>query len=904
MEKGDRSFLETSIGGLRTRYATKKSTGNTNIGSERLFNLMASYLSTEVEDIEQYIANHVEYTLAHTRYNFDVNSAYQSTAFSLRDRMIEYWNDTQSHFKDQEVKRVYYLSIEYLMGRSLLNAVTNLGLETEYSKALKNLGADLEILYDQEKDAALGNGGLGRLAACFLDSLATLNYPAWGYGIRYSYGMFKQGIRHGWQIERPDYWLLQGNPWELIRHDVSYRVSFGGKVVWTSDEEGNSRPTWESDHSVIAVAYDTPIPGYGTLNTLNLRLWEAKPAAEFDLSAFNAGDYDRSLHSHQQSSTITNVLYPDDSTTAGKSLRLHQQYFFVSATLQDILRRFRKTGKSFSEFHEQAAIQLNDTHPTLSIPELMRLFLDIEQLTWDEAWPIITKTFAYTNHTVLPEALEKWPVDLIGSVLPRHLEIIYEINRRLLERITKIWPGDHERASKMSIIEESHPKMVRMANLAVVGSHSVNGVAKVHSEIIKKDVFNYFYELWPEKFNNKTNGITPRRWLLECNRRLSKILTSRLGNNHWVTNLDDLRKLSQLVDDKSLQEDFADAKLQNKINLAKKIKAETGVTVDPNALFDIQVKRIHEYKRQLLNILGVIHRYKTIINTKAEDRKNIVPRVCIFAGKAAPGYWRAKLIIKLINTVGSSINNDDGISNLLKVVFLPDYNVSLAEVIVPASDISQHISTAGTEASGTSNMKFALNAGLILGTWDGANIEIAEEVNAENMFLFGLKPDEVDKARGWGERPISSALADVLKFIQSGAFGEPYDTFKEILDPLWRGNDYYLVGQDFDSYLNAQKTIDATFRDKATWRKKMILTTAGMGKFSSDRTIKEYAEEIWHVKPCKLSPTDAPINTPSKSESHHEETKPDGVKHNESVDTKKSLHNESTVKTVSDKKHE
>jgi len=821
-----------------------------------LWELMSSYLSTDVEDIEQFIVNHVEYTLARSRLNFDDHAAFQATALSLRDRLIETWNDTQQCYIDKQVKRVYYFSIEYLLGRALCNTISNLDLKSQYAQALYNIGYALEDLYDQEVDAGLGNGGLGRLAACFLDSLATLNYPAWGYGIRYRYGMFKQDIHNGVQVETPDYWLNKGWPWEIQRTDVVYTIRFGGYVTMNVDAHGNLQFRWEGGELVDAQAYDVPIPGYKTTNTNNLRLWTSRPNNEFDLDLFNEGDYYGALKAKQQSENITGVLYPNDRTTEGRELRLKQQYFFVSASLRDIIRTYRITfpdDTKFSQLGSRIALQLNDTHPALAIPELMRLLMDREGLGWDEAWKITTETFAYTNHTILPEALEKWPVPFFERLLPRHLQIIYEINRRFLEEVAKKWPGDVGRLQRLSLIEESNPKAIRMANLSIVGSHSINGVAEIHTKILKEVVFRDFYELWPQKFNNKTNGVTPRRWLLNANPYLSDLITKTLKTSDWVTKLELISKLKSKATDSVFQKQFLEVKLQNKRRLAQIIRLVTNgaLEVNPEALFDVHVKRIHEYKRQLLNILGVIHRYQWIKSMSPEQRQKVTPRVVIFGGKAAPAYVAAKAIIKLINSVADVVNRDNTVNKFLQVVFIPNYNVSLAEVIIPASDISQHISTAGTEASGTSNMKFAMNGGLILGTLDGANIEMCEEIGAENMFIFGTRAEHVPEVRKLGPRPIDNRLHDVLMLIHAGTFGDPQQ-FAFLFTHIWSGDDHYLVAQDFPSYLDAQQAIDETFQNKKLWSQKCINTVAGMAKFSSDRTIQEYARDIWGVEPCPL----------------------------------------------------
>lgn len=817
--------------------------------TELLYGLMDVYIKNDVLSIQKSIVDHVEYTVARSRYKFDDFEAYQGTAYSVRDRLIESWNDTQQYFKDQDPKRVYYLSMEFLMGRSLLNSIFNLGVRDQYIEALQQLGYELEVLAEQERDAALGNGGLGRLAACFLDSLASLNYPGWGYGIRYQYGMFRQTLRDGYQHEQPDYWLTFGNPWEIERVHVTYPVRFYGQSEEYL-ENGRKRFRWTGGETVEAVAYDNPIPGYLTNNTINLRLWAAKPSGEFDLQSFNTGDYVTAILSKQRAEAISSVLYPDDRTYQGKELRLKQQHFFVSATLQDIVRRYKDQHDNFDDFANKVALQLNDTHPTIGIPELMRLLMDEEGLEWKHAWGITTRCFSFTNHTVLPEALEKWPIELLQSVLPRHLQIIYDINFLFMEELKKSLGTDYSRLSRMSIIEEGEHKAVRMASMAVVASHTVNGVAVLHSELIKTVLFKDFSDYWPEKFQNKTNGVTQRRWLAFCNPGLGQIISQWLGTESWITNLDLLSGLTPHIDDPALHQQWRAVRRQNKARLAAYIEDATGVKVSIDAMFDVQVKRIHEYKRQLLNVLAIIHRYDCIKNMKPEDRRKVVPRVCILGGKAAPGYDMARRIIKLICSVGDVINNDPDIGNLLKLVFVPDYNVSVAEIIVPAGDLSQHISTAGNEASGTSNMKFAMNGGLILGTLDGANVEIREEIGEENMFIFGAKTSEVSRLRA--ERRTFTPCREftrVVGMISNGVFGATEDLIP-LCESIEGANDFYLLANDFPSYLSAQAAVDKAYVDVNRWTRMSILSTAGSGKFSSDRTITEYAEKIWDIEPC------------------------------------------------------
>lgn len=822
----------------------------------RLWSLMTNFLPTDVETIQRKLSDHVEYTLARDRSNFDEFACYQATALSIRDRLIEFWNDTNFRFYEENPKRVYYLSIEYLMGRSLNNALLNLNLKSNYARALKGFGYILEDLFDQESDAGLGNGGLGRLAACYLDSLATQNYAAWGYGIRYTYGMFRQEIFLGWQAEVPDRWLAFGNPWEITRVDVKFPVRFYGEVSSFNSENGVEY-CWEGGETVLALAHDTPIPGFNTPNTINLRLWSSEPSNEFDLQSFNEGNYAEAVARRQSAENISSVLYPADAKQEGKELRLKQQFFFVSATLQDIIRRFKKRNSDFKTFPDKVAIQLNDTHPTIAIAELLRLLIDVEKIDWDMASDIAQRTFAYTNHTVLPEALEKWAVPLLQKLLPRHLQIIYDINARFLGEVAKKYPGDDIKIHRMSIIEESHPKQVRMANLAIVMSHAVNGVAAIHSDILKASLFKDFSEMYPGKFLNITNGITQRRWLLACNPRLCELVANSLETDTFLTNLDVLEGLRAHANNRKLQEAWLDVKHENKKALADYLAKNLNIIVDPHALFDIQVKRIHEYKRQLLNILRVIYLWLDLRSKSlAKQLDDVLPRVVIFAGKAAPSYQRAKLIIKLINSVAERVNNDRSINNLLKVVFIPNYSVSLAEIIVPASDISQHISTAGMEASGTSNMKFALNGGLIIGTLDGANIEIRDAIGHENMFIFGLTADQVGPTRVANAKKHSiqdPRLLSVIEAIRDGEFGDP-STFHEIVDSLVPDRDYFLLGDDFSSYLYAHTQVDRKYRNRLEWAKMSIMSTAGMGMFSSDRAIREYAENIWQVKPMEWKP--------------------------------------------------
>ncbi|HEY7676778.1 MAG TPA: glycogen/starch/alpha-glucan phosphorylase [Candidatus Methylomirabilis sp.] len=799
--------------------------------------------------------NHLTYSLAKDEYSATPHDRFVSLALTVRDRLIERWIATQQAYYQQDAKRIYYLSLEFLMGRMLGNSLINLGLLDEAHRALHELGYGLEALREVEPDAGLGNGGLGRLAACLLDSMATLELPAYGYGIRYEYGIFRQHIADGRQAETPDTWLRYGNPWEIGRPEYLYPVKFYGRVHQYVDAQGIFRSDWVDAQQVMAMAYDTPIPGYRN-NTVNtLRLWAAKASREFNLEHFNYGDYEKAVVERNQSENITRVLYPNDSFFVGRELRLRQQYFFVSATLQDILRRYRKTHRTFAAFPRKNAIQLNDTHPSIAIPELMRLLLDEEGLGWEEAWDLTVRTFGYTNHTVLPEALELWPVSLVASVLPRHLQIIYEINHRFLEAVRRRFPGDGERVRRLSLIEEGDERKVRMAHLAIVGSHSVNGVAALHTRILQEDVFKDFYAFWPEKFNNKTNGVTQRRWLRKCNPGLSALISRHIGDA-WITDARALRRLLPLADDRQFQEEWRRVKRENKERLARYIQERNRLAVDPGSLFDCQAKRIHEYKRQLLNALHVITLYNRL---KADPRAAVVPRTVIFAGKAAPAYYRAKLVIKLVNAVGDAVNADPDVGGRLRVAFLANYGVSLAERIVPAADLSEQISTAGMEASGTGNMKFALNGALTIGTLDGANVEIEAEVGGENIFIFGLRAEEARALRREGYNPWhyyerDPELKRAIDMIAGGHFsrGEP-GLFGPLVNALLHGGDQYMVLADYAAYVRCQERVSATYRDPAAWTRMSILNCANMGTFSSDRTALEYAREIWDVTPVPIA---------------------------------------------------
>ncbi|CAO3683928.1 unnamed protein product [Rhizopus stolonifer] len=815
---------------------------------------------SDPESVKKNIVHHAVETLCRGPKNLDKWAVYQAAALAVRDRLLEDWNRTEEIMREKNPKRCYYLSMEFLIGRALDNALHCLKMKDAYKQSIKDLGFSLEDLIEQERDAALGNGGLGRLAACYMDATATLDYPTWGYGLRYQYGIFKQLInKEGYQTEMPDYWLDPAiNPWEFPRNDVIYDVQFYGYVATKMNDKGESRMSWEAGQKVQAMAYDVPIPGFGTKGCGNIRLWSSKSLKTFDFASFNEGNYEKSTAEQKNAENLTSVLYPNDNHLVGKELRLKQEYFFVSASLQDIIHRFKRTNSAWKDFPDKVAVQLNDTHPTLAIPELQRILLDVEGLEWDDAWDIVTRVFAFTNHTVLPEALERWSVPMMEHILPRHMQIVYDINLFFLQKVEKEHMGDRELLNQVSIIEESNPQQVRMAYLAVVGSHKVNGVAALHSDLVKSQLFPDFVRFYgSDKFINITNGITPRRWLYQANPGLRDLITRKLGSEDWVTHLDKLKELSKYAEDVDFQKEWMQVKTKNKARLAEWIQTNLNITVNPEALFDIQVKRIHEYKRQFMNILSVVYRYKNIKLLSEEERKDLVPRVVIFGGKSAPGYYIAKMVIKLINTVAEVVNNDESIYDLLKVVYIPDYNVSLAEIIVPASDLSQHISTAGTEASGTSNMKFVLNGGLILGTVDGANIEIRDEIGQENIFMFGTLADQVADIRHRQKYHgvlIDPNLQVVLQAIQSGEFGGPQtaSVFGPLINTLTYGGDYYLISADFEKYLDAHDHVETVYKDRQTWAKKSILCTAGMGFFSADRATKEYADKIWNLKSVDL----------------------------------------------------
>ncbi len=763
--------------------------------------------------------------------------------------------ETTPLYDHKDTKVVYYLSLEFLVGRSLANSLLNMGIQDNARQVLYEMGQNLEKLYEQEVEAALGNGGLGRLAACILDSMATLHLPGYGYGIRYEYGMFRQKIEHGYQVEHPENWLRFGNPWEFPRPEILYSVKFYGRVVERHDENGLVLKDWVDADEVMAMAYDVPVAGYGTQNSVNLlRLWSAKAARDFDLGHFNEGNYLKAVEDKYESENISKVLYPSDTTMTGRELRLKQQYFFVSASLQDILRRFLKSHDSLDQLPDRVAIQLNDTHPSIAIPELMRLLMDVHHLDWDRAWDITVRTFAYTNHTFLPEALETWPVSLFEPMLPRHLQIIYEINHRFLKEIESRHPGDVNLMRRASIIDESGERRVRMAHLAIVGSHKVNGVAKLHTQLMRETTFADFHRVYPDRIVSITNGITPRRWLNQANPQLAKLISSRIGKE-WILDLDRLKKLIPYAEDAAFREEFRQIKRANKERLTRLIKERLKIEVNADSLFDVQAKRIHEYKRQLLNVLHVITLYNRLRSHPQTDR---VPRTVIFAGKAAPGYAMAKLIIKLIHDVADTVNNDPAIGDRLKVVFIPNYDVSTAEDIIPACDLSEQISTAGTEASGTGNMKMALNGALIIGTLDGANIEIRDQVGEDNIFIFGLDWQQANKLRKEGYDPMryynaNPELRQVLDLIAFGFFGQgSSDGYRPIIDSLLRGGDRYLLLADYASYVSCQERVDQLYHNRDEWTRRAILNTANMGVFSSDRVVREYAEKVWNAHPVSF----------------------------------------------------
>ncbi len=808
------------------------------------------------KDIAQDFAEQLKYNFDADVYHTTEEARYQAISMAIRDRIIHQWDISRKTQRAKSAKRVYYLSLEFLMGRAMTNNIINLGLEKPVRDALSSLGYQLEDLAAQEPDAGLGNGGLGRLAACFLDSLATLEIPAYGYGIRYNYGIFNQQVRNGWQVEQPDNWLKDGNPWEVKRSDLTYPVYFGGDVK-VIRENGRDIFKWIPAEQVNGMAYDTPIVGYGgkTINTL--RLWSAQSPMEFSFQEFNSGDYTEAVRHKINAENISQVLYPNDTLYMGKELRLKQQYFFVACSLADIVRRFkRKENYSWSKFPDEAAIQLNDTHPSIAVPELMRILIDQEGLSWDEAWDITVKTLGYTNHTLMPEALEKWSIPMLESILPRHMQIIYEINHRFIQKAASFFPLQNDKIAKVSIIEESNPKMVRMANLAIIGTHSTNGVAQLHSDLLKTSMFPEFNVIYPDRFNNKTNGITQRRWLLDANPELAAKITEAIGDG-WITDFSQISKLRPFADDKAFREDFAKIKRSAKVRAADFLKKDSGIIIDPDTIMDVQVKRIHEYKRQLMNALNILMIYERLKNDSAFAAA-FPPTTFLFGGKAAPGYVNAKLIIKFINNIAHVINHDPAVRGKLSVFFMPNYRVTMAENVIPCTNISEQISTAGLEASGTGNMKFMINGALTMGTLDGANVEIAEEVGDDNIFIFGHTEEQIAELKkdynplDWVNR--DPLIRRVIDLCDSNHFNlnEP-NIFEPLRRALFDYGDKYCIFADLRMYHDRHNEATDLYRDDFDlFNRKAIINIASSAKFSSDRTISEYAEDIWHVKPCPV----------------------------------------------------
>ena len=810
---------------------------------------MKKIASVDKESFKKEVAANVKMLYRKTLEEATPQQLYQAVSYAIKDDIIERWIATHKAYKAQNVKKVYYLSMEFLMGRQLGNNLINLGYYSDIKKALEEMGLDINFLEDQERDPALGNGGLGRLAACFLDSLSTLGYPAYGCGIRYRYGMFKQAIIDGAQVEQPDDWLKEGYPFEVKREEYACDVKFGG-YVRVENRDGRNHFIQEGYQSVRAVPYDMPIVGYGNNVVNTLRMWDAEATQGFNLSSFDKGEYHQAVEQQNLARTICEVLYPNDNHYSGKELRLKQQYFFVSASLQTAIAKFKENNKKIADLPKKVTFQMNDTHPTLTVPELMRILMDEEGLEWDEAWEITTKTCAYTNHTIMSEALEKWPIELFSRLLPRIYQIVEEINRRFVKKIEETYPGDQEKIKSMAILYDGQ---VKMAHLAIAGSYSVNGVARLHTEILKKRELKDFYEMNPKQFNNKTNGITQRRFVLHGNPLLSAWLSSKIGDG-WITDMSQLSKLKTFVDDKKYQQEFMNIKYQNKVRLAQYIKEHNGIDVDPNSIFDVQVKRLHEYKRQLLNILHIMHLYTELKENPSFD---MYPTTFIFGAKAAAGYKRAKLTIELINAVADTINNDKSIDNKIKVVFIEDYRVSNGEIIFAAADVSEQISTASREASGTGNMKFMVNGAPTLGTMDGANVEIVEEVGVENAFIFGLSANEVMKyEREGGYHPMdifnnNHNVRRVLTQLINGTYCDDTEKFRDLYDSLTK-EDVYFILKDFDSYAEAHRRVDEAYRDEAGWARMAMLNTACSGKFSSDRTIEEYVKDIWKLKKIEV----------------------------------------------------
>lgn len=808
---------------------------------------------TSVEALAHAFRDNLFYVLARFPEVATRRDEYMALAYTVRDRLLHRWIRTAQAYKNQHSRTVVYLSAEFLIGPQLANNLLSLGITDQVRQAMQWLGYDLDAIIDQEEEPGLGNGGLGRLAACYMDSMATLCVPAIGYGIRYEFGIFDQAIRDGRQVELADRWLRLGNPWEIARPEISFLIKLGGRTEHHTDDDGRLRVRWIPDRIVKGVAYDTPILGFGTNNANLLRLFSSEAPESFDFQAFNYGDYYGAVEDQVAAENLSKVLYPNDEPVAGKRLRLEQQYFFVSCALQDMLRMYRQTPHALADFAGKYVAQLNDTHPAIAVAELMRLLVDESDLSWEEAWDVTTRVFAYTNHTLLPEALEKWSVELFGSVLPRHLEIVFEINRRFLDTVRLRWPGDDERLRRLSLIDEDGPRYVRMANLACVGSFAINGVAALHTELLKRHVLHDFDALWPDKIRNITNGVTPRRFVLLSNPALSALLTEALGPT-WPRDLEQLRGLEPLADDAVFRERWRAAKRAMKERFANFIAARTGIAVDPASLFDVQVKRIHEYKRQHLNVLHIITLYNRL---KRDPGCDITPRTFVFGGKAAPGYFMAKLIIELINAVAAVVNADPDVRDRLRVVFVPNFSVKNGHRVYPAADLSEQISLAGKEASGTGNMKFAMNGALTIGTLDGANVEIRDEVGADNFFLFGLTTDDVARVRALGYRPWNyyegnPHLRDAIDAIAGGTFAHgSSETFRPLVDSL-RHHDEYMALADYESYVDRQDEVGRSYRDVDHWTRMSILNVARMGRFSSDRSIADYARDIWHVAPVEM----------------------------------------------------
>jgi starch phosphorylase len=808
---------------------------------------------TSIETLRRAMADHLFYTQGRFPELATKHDLYMALSYTVRDRLLHRFINTSETYFKENVRIVCYLSAEFLMGPQLGNNLLSMGLEKEFEEAAERSGILLQDMIDQEEEPGLGNGGLGRLAACYLDSLATLSIPAIGYGIRYEFGIFDQEIKDGWQVEKTDKWLRLGNPWEIARPEAAVEVKIGGRTDIHVNAEGKNVVDWIPEHIISGVPYDTPVPGYKTNTANTLRLWKAEAKESFDFQAFNAGDYLGAVNDKVFSENVSKVLYPNDNIAQGKKLRLEQQYFFVACSLQDCVRILLRSGGSIDQFHEKFAFQLNDTHPSIAVPELMRILMDEHQMEWNQAWTITTNTFAYTNHTLLPEALEKWSVPLFASVLPRHITIIYEINRRFLEQIRAQHPDDEALVQRLSLIDDSGTHFVRMANLACVGSHAINGVAALHTELLKQDVLADFYKLWPEKFSNKTNGITPRRFIALANPDLTKLITSKIGDG-WLQELTELQKLEKFADDAAFMREWAAVKRAQKVRLADYIKKNCHIDVDPDSLFDVQAKRMHEYKRQHLNVLHIVYLYNQI---KKNPSMKVTPRTFLFAGKAAPGYFSAKLVIKLINSVADVVNNDKDVAGRIKVVFIPDFNVTRGQLLYPAADLSEQISTAGKEASGTGNMKFALNGAMTIGTLDGANIEMLEDIGEENFFLFGLTAAEVHELKAKGYRPQdyydkNPDLREVIEMIGNGHFSpDERNRFRPIVDALLYHDDYLLFA-DFNSYVACQQRAAEAYAEQSNWTRMSILNVARMGKFSSDRSIKEYCKEIWNVEPVQI----------------------------------------------------